>query len=166
MRLVTIDTSFLASNGQVRAGVSRPEVAVLLGEHLFVLVCAEFQAEIQTRIKALNDASANNAPWVRAAVERQVGYCFGGPQEKRGSASLGQIRNFCKFLGQGCRDDFELLLAADNQAMVSYESLFNNRNNIAHGGQRAVTLRDALTYYWSGHRVVDYLLQAVGPYLA
>lgn len=166
MRLSTIDSGFRASGGQVRAGVSRPDVAILLGEHLFVLTCAEFQAEIQVRIRALSSASATNAPWVQSCIERQVGRCFGGPEEKRGSASLGQIRNFCDFIGQNCRQDFESLLAADNQAKVSYESLFNNRNNIAHGGPRAVTLRDALTYYWSGHRVVDYLLRAVGPYLA
>lgn len=128
------------------------EVNVLLVRGLLVNICAEFERilkeMVSDRFSRIDDVGVRN--FARAVADKTFK-----------SANIDRFYDALMLFGVANKDRFKELRKGDDQVVASYESIINQRNKAAHGGDVDVTFDEVRQYYYAGHVVLDWFESAL-----
>jgi hypothetical protein len=124
----------------------------LLTQSILILICAEFES----KLKGLIVERCSGVP--DGSIKEYIGSCTNTVLR---SLRLSDMAGFLSRFGTDHRADFRRRLAANERARSMYDSVWTNRNSVAHGEGSSATFGDVKRYYEEGHVVLDYFREAL-----
>ncbi len=143
----------LAAKVDLPAAIDAIELESVLVSHGVVLLFSHmeqcYRAALETKCNRCADLE------VRAFALSVKG-------EKTGKIGMSHVKGTLKRFGKACKDGFKADLIASNTENT-WDSVMNQRVNVAHHGERAsIPLRDLRTYYEDVRKVLGYFCKALG----
>jgi len=148
MRLLRIDQTLeLCESHLTSSEAQGTEIEVLLTRSLLVLICAEFEQEIesiiQERCSSIDDDS----------VKEFIGSCVDAVFR---SVKSSEIAGLLNRFGVNYKEAFKRKADANQQAVTFYNNIVTNRHSVAHADGGNVTFGEVKRFYEEGHIVLDF----------
>jgi hypothetical protein len=153
MRLVRIDQTLEECDKHLRqTGAQGTEIENLLTRSLLVLICAEFEQQIEAAIQ--EKCSSIRDPSLKEFISSCVGAVF---RSVKSSEISGLLNRF----GGDYKEKFKERTDANPVGVTFYNNIVTNRHDVAHAGGGNVTFADLKRFYEEGHVVLDYFREAL-----
>ena len=153
MRLARVDQTLEVCEVHLtETGSFGTPIENLLTRSLLVVMCAEFEQEIERtldeRFQTIQDAS------VREFLASSVDAVFR-------SVKVNEIAGLLNRFGGTYKERFNAKADANPVAVTYYNNIVTNRHEIAHRQGGNVTFQEAKTFYEGGHVVLDFFREAL-----
>jgi hypothetical protein len=153
MRLARVDQTLEECEVHLTAtGSFGTPIENLLTRSLLVLMCAEFEQEIERSLEE-RFQSIQDAP-VREFLASSVDAVF---RSVKSSEMSGLLKRF----GSTYKERFNAKADANPVAVTYYNNIVTNRHGIAHTQGGNVTFKEAKAFYEEGHVVLDFFREAL-----
>ncbi len=125
----------------------------LLTQSLLILIYAQFEKEIKNLLKQRCESVPDEA--VKTFIHKHI-----QKSALRGLKITELSGLLCQF-DPSYKENFNQRINENGTAKSTYESLLNNRHNVAHGQGINATFEDVKMFYEKGRVVLDYFEQAL-----
>ena len=151
IRLPRVDTALSACDSHLSSGaLVSPPIQSLLTQALLLLIFREFERSIRSQIKkrcsGAPDAIAAN--FVASAADDMIG-----------GFKIKPLANLLGHFDAECKDAFRSNLKQETKDQ--HNSLVNNRNQVAHGGELTPTLVEVKEYHRHTQVVLEHFQYAL-----
>jgi RiboL-PSP-HEPN len=153
MRLARIDQALEDCDRHLSStGTHGTEIENLLTRSLLVLICAEFEQQIDTiieeRCSSINDKS----------LEEFFASCVDAVFR---SVKSSEIAGLLNRFGGSYKETFKQKADANPVAVTFYNNIVTNRHGAAHSDGGNVTFAEVKRFYEEGHVVLDYFRETL-----
>ena len=153
MRIERIDDALERCTGHLSSAQSiDEEIENLLTQSILILICAEFERKLKglvlERCSRISERPVRNyiGNYTRTALR---------------SLRLSDLTGLLSRFGPEHSVEFRNRYEGNSIAATMYDSVWTNRNSVAHGEGSSATLGDVKRFYQEGHVVLDFFREAL-----
>jgi len=128
------------------------EIESLLTQSLLVIMCAEFEQQIE---KIIQEKHAHISD---KSIKDFIGSCVGAVFR---SVKSGEISGLLNRFGSCYKEAFKKRTEENERAITYYNNIIVNRHGVAHSDGSKITFRDAVQFYEEGHIVLDFFREVL-----
>jgi len=128
------------------------EIESLLTQSLLVIMCAEFEQQIE---KVIQEKHAHISD---KSIKDFVGSCVSAVFR---SVKSGEISGLLNRFGSCYKEAFRRKTEENERAVTYYNNIIVNRHGVAHSDGSKITFRDAVQFYEEGHIVLDFFREVL-----